>query len=53
MTKKEAVRDGAPPVDLIDGDRLCELLKEYGLGVSTEVQTREEVHVQHKFFDSI
>jgi restriction system protein len=31
--KKEARRPGAPPVDLIDGDRLCELLKEYGLGV--------------------
>jgi restriction system protein len=25
--KKEATRDGAPPVDLIDGDRLCDLLK--------------------------
>jgi restriction system protein len=33
--KKEARRDGAPPIDLIDGDRLCELLKEYGLGVRT------------------
>ena len=32
----EARRDGAPPVDLIDGERLCELLKEYGLGISTE-----------------
>lgn len=31
--KKEANRDGVPPVDLIDGDRLCDLLKEYGLGV--------------------
>jgi len=25
--KQEATRDGAPPVDLIDGDRLCDLLK--------------------------
>lgn len=25
--KKEATRDGAPPIDLIDGDRLCDLLK--------------------------
>ncbi len=30
--KKEATRDGAPPIDLIDGDRLCELLKRYELG---------------------
>jgi restriction system protein len=31
--KKEATRDGAPPIDLIDGDRLCELLQKYDLGV--------------------
>ena len=31
--KAEATRDGAPPVDLIDGDRLCDLLKEHRLGV--------------------
>jgi restriction system protein len=30
--KQEATREGAPPVDLIDGDRLCDLLKEYDLG---------------------
>ena len=32
--KKEARREGAPQVDLIDGDRLCELLKEHSLGVT-------------------
>jgi restriction system protein len=32
---KEAIRDGAPPIDLIDGDLLCEKLKEYKLGVET------------------
>ena len=37
--KKEATRDGAPPVDLIDGDRLCGLLKEYDLGVRTVTRT--------------
>jgi len=35
--KREATRDGAPPIDLIDGDRLCELLKRYELGVTTEI----------------
>src|SRR5690625_6030692 len=25
---KEATRDGAPPIDLIDGDQLCDKLKE-------------------------
>lgn len=31
--KQEATRDGAPPIDLIDGERLCDLLKEYEMGV--------------------
>ena len=39
--KREATRDGAPPVDLIDGDQLCDLLKEYELGVRcTSVRPR-------------
>ena len=33
--KIEAARDGAPPIDLIDGDRLCRLLSQYELGVRT------------------
>ncbi len=31
----EATRDGAIPIDLIDGNRLCDLLKQYNLGVET------------------
>src|SRR5690606_28115563 len=46
--KAEASRDGATPVDLIDGDRLCELLKQYELGIS--VRTVEEVGVDNEFF---
>lgn len=37
---KEAIRDGAPPIDLVDGDQLAEKLKEYALGVKTEVVER-------------
>jgi restriction system protein len=33
----EATRDGATAIDLIDGDRLCELLKDNRLGVATEM----------------
>jgi restriction system protein len=33
---KEATRDGAPPVDLVDGESLAEKLKELGLGIQTE-----------------
>jgi restriction system protein len=35
--KAEATRDGAPPLDLIDGRRLCELLKQYELRVRTTI----------------
>jgi restriction system protein len=34
--ENEARREGAPPIDLVDGDRLCDLLKQYHLGVQTE-----------------
>jgi restriction system protein len=48
--KQEATRDGAPPVDLIDGDRLCDLLKEYELGVRRTIRQIEDVEVVPEFF---
>ena len=48
---REATRDGAPPIDLIDGELLMDRLKELGLGVS--VRTVEVVEVDTGFFDSI
>ena len=51
--KKEATRDGAPPIDLIDGDRLCELLKRYDLGVQTTTRTVEDVAIDAAFFADI
>ncbi|MCU0314862.1 MAG: restriction endonuclease, partial [Solirubrobacteraceae bacterium] len=51
--KAEATRDGAPPIDLIDGERLCELLKEHELGVRTTSRTVEEVHVVPEFFADV
>lgn len=50
---EEATRDGAQPIDLIDGDKLCELLKEYSLGVSTRLRTIEEVSIDGDFFTSL
>jgi len=50
--KKEATRDGAPPIDLIDGERLCELLKDHRLGVDTTTRTIEEVRVRKEFFEN-
>jgi restriction system protein len=34
---KEAMRDGAPPIDLVDGEQLAEKLKEFQLGIKTEM----------------
>jgi len=51
--RDEASRDGAPPVELISGDELCELLKQYSLGVKTETRIIEKVSVQIEFFDDI
>jgi restriction system protein len=48
---KEATRDGAPPIDLVDGDELAEKLKEFGLGIRTE--TVERVSVDESWFDGI
>ena len=47
----EATRDGAIAIDLIDGPRLCELLKQYELGVKTE--TVERVTIQTEWFKEI
>ncbi len=48
---REASRDGAPPIDLIDGEMLCDKLKEFGLGVRTELI--EEVTVVSEWFDKL
>jgi len=49
--KKEATRDGAPAVDLIDGDLLCELLKSLRLGITTQMV--EEVVIDAGWFAKI
>jgi restriction system protein len=48
--KRESTRDGAPPVELIDGDQLCDLLKQYELGVHCSVRQIEDVAVDSGFF---
>lgn len=49
--RREATRDGAPAIDLIDGEYLCQLLKERRLGVG--VQMVEEITVDDAFFRAI
>jgi len=49
--QREARRDGAPPVDLVDRERLLDKLKELRLGVRTEMV--EEVVVEEDWFQAL
>jgi restriction system protein len=49
--RREATRDGAPPIDLIDGDTLCDKLKELSLGVETRMV--EEISIKSVWFDDL
>lgn len=49
----EATRDGAPPIDLVDGEQLSELLKKLSLGVKTRVVSEEEVQIEKSWFEGI
>ena len=49
--QREAVRDGAPAIDLIDGSELCLLLKNLALGVTTK--TVQEIAPEPEFFESL
>ncbi|MEW6509051.1 MAG: restriction endonuclease [Bacteroidota bacterium] len=48
---KEATRDGAPPIDLIDGELLCDKLKELKLGVETKLT--ETVDIKNDWFNNL
>ncbi|QPC94792.1 restriction endonuclease [Mesorhizobium sp. INR15] len=49
--KKEATRDGAPAIELIDGEQFCDLLKQLKLGVATEMV--ERVVVDPSWFSKV
>jgi len=50
---KEATRDGAPAIDLIDGNQLVDKLKELALGVKTEKVEVEQITINHNWFMNI
>ena len=50
---REATRDGAPAIDLVDGDQLIDKLKELGLGVITKKIEIEEVIIEKEWFGTI
>ena len=49
--KKEALRDGAPPIELFDGNDICELIKRFRLGV--DVETQESVIIKPSWFQKL
>ena len=48
---KEATRDGAPPIDLLDGNEFADKLKELSIGVRTE--SIEAVRIEEEWFENI
>ncbi len=49
--RREATRDGAPAIDLVDGETLADLLKQFGLGIT--VKMIEQVEIRPEFFQSV
>lgn len=45
--RKEAIRDGAPPVELVDGDKLADMLERLELGL----KPRHTYEVDQAFFE--
>jgi restriction system protein len=50
---REATRDGAPAIDLVDGDQLLDKLKELNLGVQTRKIEVEQIEIDKTWFTSI
>ncbi len=48
---REATRDGAPPIDLLNGEDFAEKLKQLGIGIRTEKV--ELVHVEEAWFSTV
>jgi len=49
--RREASRDGVPPIELIDGDKVIDMLEKLELGLQP-VKTYEVDHAFFKEFDS-
>ena len=51
IRNRDTDRDGAPTIDSIDGDTLCDLLKNLKLGMTIELV--EKVTINEDWFNSI
>ena len=51
--RMEAQRDGAPPIDLVDGQALVNRLKDLRLGIAVKETVVEEVKIDEDFFKGL
>lgn len=51
--RQEAQRDGASPIDLIDGDLLTDKLKELRLGISVREKIVEDIIIQNEWYKNL
>ncbi len=51
--RREAQRDGAPPLDMIDGEDLVAKLKELNIGIEVKEKVIEEVIVNESYFENL
>lgn len=51
--RHEAQRDGATPIDLIDGEDVVEKLKELRIGVEVKQKIVEEIIIQRDYFEEL
>ncbi|HYX28340.1 MAG TPA: restriction endonuclease [Pyrinomonadaceae bacterium] len=51
--RKEAQRDGATPIDLIDGEDFVRRLRDLGMGVNIMQHIVEDIRVNRSFFEGI
>ncbi len=51
--EREARREGATQIDLIDGEQLCELMKEYRLGLNVERVEMERVTIRPEWYAEV
>jgi restriction system protein len=49
----EAQRDGATPIDLVDGEELIEKLKQLGIGVEVRQRVVEDIILNKEFFQNL
>jgi len=50
---REATRDGAPAIDLVDGDQLVDKLKQLSIGVQTKRVEIEQVNIENEWFSKL